>query len=120
MARATEGTGWHVRSAPLADSVGAPGEHTVMMADFEGPILATLEADELTGLRNLTTSASSILWVISGGPLKGKLSEYGMTAGLARSVTSENGWLDLATLDFDLKDTSVTDMVKIITESADR
>ncbi|KAL8847538.1 MAG: hypothetical protein Q9221_007438 [Calogaya cf. arnoldii] len=111
---------WSVRSTPLKECVGAPGEHIIMLADFEGPLLSTLQEDELTGLRNLTTSASSILWVTRGGLLKGKLPKYGMVAGLARSVNSENASLDLTTLDFDTENTSGADMVSIITKSAVR
>ncbi|KAL8727151.1 MAG: hypothetical protein Q9166_006247 [cf. Caloplaca sp. 2 TL-2023] len=120
IADAAKDIGWTVRSAPLADCVGAPGEHVIMLADFEGPLLATLQESELAGLRNLTTSASSVLWVTRGGLLKGKLPEYGMTAGLARSVRSENASLNLTTLDFDAENTSSAEMVKIITKSADR
>ncbi|KAL8857761.1 MAG: hypothetical protein Q9178_005661 [Gyalolechia marmorata] len=120
VANAAKEMGWSVRATPLKDCAGAPGEHVIMLADFEGPLLASLQEDELAGLRNLTTSASSILWVTRGGLLKGKRPEYGMVAGLARSVTSENASLDLTTLDFDMENTSVADIVDIITKSADR
>lgn len=120
IAEAAKDMGWTVRSTPLKDCIGTPGEHIIMLADFEGPLLSTLQEDELTGLRNLTTSASSILWVTRGGLLKGKLPDYGMVAGLARSVTSENASLDLTTLDFDTDNTSDEDIVRIITKSADR
>ncbi|KAL8982100.1 MAG: hypothetical protein Q9205_003293 [Flavoplaca limonia] len=120
VAEAAKDMGWTVRTTPLKDCNDAPGEHIVMLADFEGPLLSTLQEDELAGLRNLTASASSILWVTRGGLLKGKLPEYGMVAGLARSLNSENASLDLTTLDFDTDSTSDIDIVTIITKSADR
>ncbi|KAI4257203.1 MAG: hypothetical protein L6R42_005800 [Xanthoria sp. 1 TBL-2021] len=120
VAEAAKEMGWSVRSTPLKDYIGAAGEHVIMLADFEGPLLSTLQEDELTGLRNLTTSASSILWVTRGGLFKGKMPEYGMVAGLARSVTSENASLDLTNLDSDTDNTSDADIVSIITKSADR
>ena len=120
VAEAAKDIGWTVRTTPLKDCIGAPGEHIIMLADFEGPLLSTLQEDELAGLRNLTASASSILWVTRGGLLKGKLPEYGMVAGLARSLNSENASLDLTTLDFDTDSTSDADIVTIITKSADR
>ncbi|KAL8749595.1 MAG: hypothetical protein Q9199_007590 [Rusavskia elegans] len=111
VAKAAKDMGWIVRSTPLKDCIGAAGEHIIMLADLE---------NELTGLRNLTTSASSILWVTRGALRKGKIPERGMVAGLARSVTSENASLDLTTLDFDADNTSDADIVSIITKSADR
>ncbi|KAL8779235.1 MAG: hypothetical protein Q9213_007042 [Squamulea squamosa] len=98
---AAKDMGCTVRSTTLKDCVGTPGEQVVMLADFEDPLLATLQEDELAGLRNLTTSASSILWVTWGGLLNGKVPGYGMVAGLARSIISENASLDFRTLDFD-------------------
>ncbi|KAI4159807.1 MAG: hypothetical protein LQ342_006318 [Letrouitia transgressa] len=112
--------GWSVQSKSLKDCVGASGEHVILLADLEGPLLPTLQESELAGLRDLTTSASSILWVTPGGLLHGKSPEYGMTAGLARSVTSENASLDLTTLDFDLSTTATADVVSIIIRSVDR
>ncbi|KAI4268067.1 MAG: hypothetical protein LQ337_008059 [Flavoplaca oasis] len=120
VAEAAKDMGWTVRTTPLKDCIGAPGEHIIMLADFDGPLLSTLQEDELAGLRNLTASASSILWVTCGGLLKGKLPEYGMVAGLARSLNSENASLDLTTLDFDTDSTSDVDIINIITKSADR
>ena len=111
---------WTVRTTSLKDCVGAPGEHVIMLADFEGPLLSTLTEDELSGIRNLTTSSSSILWVTQGGLLNGKLPEYAMTQGLARSVTSENASLDLTTIDFDIENTPSAKIVDIVLESADR
>ena len=117
---AVEKMGWSVRCSSLKDCVGATAKHAILLADMEGPLLPTLREDELAGLRDLTSNASSILWVTGGGLLKGKIPEYGMTAGLARSVTSENASLDLTTLDFDLSNTSPKDIVSIIIRSVNK
>lgn len=112
--------GWSTRAISLDDCQGKVGDHIIMVADLEGPLLASLQDEELTAIRNLTTTASSILWVTGGGLLAGKLPEHGLTAGLARSITSEQASLDLTTLDFDLENTSSFDIVDTIAAAAQR
>lgn len=95
------------------------GENAVVVGDLEGlPVLATLTEQELAGIKHLTSKASSILWVTGGGLLTGKKPEYGMTNGLARSITSEQASLDFTTLDFDLETTSNTQIAEIVTATA--
>ncbi|KAL8669405.1 MAG: hypothetical protein Q9168_006005 [Polycauliona sp. 1 TL-2023] len=89
VAEAAKDMGWTVRSKMLKCYVGTPGEHVIILIDFEGPLQSTLQEAEPSGLQNLTTNASSILCVTQGGFLKGKVPEYGIVAGLARSVTAE-------------------------------
>lgn len=82
------------------------GENVIILADLEGPSLVSLEEQELGDIQHLASTASSILCVTCGGLLTGKMPEYAMVQGLARSITSEQASLDLTTLDFDLETTS--------------
>ncbi|PCG91451.1 Acyl transferase/acyl hydrolase/lysophospholipase [Penicillium occitanis (nom. inval.)] len=62
------------------------GESVIIVGDLEGsPLLATINEKEFEGVKHLTSTASSILWVTAGGILTGKKPEYAMTNGLARS-----------------------------------
>jgi acyl transferase domain-containing protein/NADPH:quinone reductase-like Zn-dependent oxidoreductase len=93
------------RIAKLADADIGASENVIVLADLEGPLLATLQEDELAGLRHMVNNASSIAWVSVGGLMKGATPEQAMATGLARSVSSEMASLDLAILDIDLKTT---------------
>jgi len=120
VAKAFENAGWQTTTTSLQACQGKVGEHVIMLADLEGPLLATLQEKELAAIQNLTGTASSILWVSPGGLLSGKKPEYAMVAGLARSITSEQIALDLTTLDFDLETTSEPDVTEIILTTAQR
>jgi NADPH:quinone reductase-like Zn-dependent oxidoreductase len=95
-------SGWNVRSRPVGIVDPHPGEQVIMMADLEGPFLATLQKNELEGIQCLTETASSMIWVTCGGFISGQKPEYAMTAGLARVLRSEKQSLELVTVDFDL------------------
>jgi NADPH:quinone reductase-like Zn-dependent oxidoreductase len=97
------------------------GESVIIVGDLEGsPLLVTINEKEFEGVKHLTSTASSILWVTAGGILTGKKPEYAMTNGLARSVTSEQASLALTTLDFDLETTSVSQLASIVAKTAAR
>ena len=115
---AFEMQGWRTRAASLEDCLSSVEDQVVMLADLEGPLLATLEEEELAAIQNLTNTASKLLWVSVGGLLAGKKPQYAMAGGLARSVTSEQIALDFRTVDFDLDNTSVDDMTDFIARTA--
>jgi malonyl CoA-acyl carrier protein transacylase/NADPH:quinone reductase-like Zn-dependent oxidoreductase len=115
-----ETLGWQVTVTRLEDYRSKAGDHTIMLVDLEGPLLATLEEGELAAIQNITGAASAILWVSCGGLLTGKIPEYSMAVGLARSIASEQNSLDLAVLDFDLENTSAEDVTDIIITIARR
>ena len=118
--QAFEEAGWHTTVTSLEDCQCKSGGQVVMLADFEGPLLASLQETELVAIQNLTKTASSILWVTPGGLLAGKKPEYAMAAGLARSITSEQIALNITTLDFDLDTTVEPDVAEIILKTAER
>ena len=112
--RTLESTGWHTTSSALLDCKARVGDRVVMLADLEGPLLSTLEEGELAAIQSISNTASSILWVTTGGLLAGKTPEHAMTAGLARVVTSEQASLSLATLDLDVESTSAERIADIV------
>ncbi|MCJ1261266.1 hypothetical protein MMC22_001130 [Lobaria immixta] len=118
--KAFETLGWKVTANSLEQHESKAGAHVVLLADFEGPLLATLEEKELAAIQNITSTTSLLLWVSCGGLLMGKMPEYAMTIGLARSVASEQSSLDLTVLDFDLENTSSERVINIITNIAQR
>lgn len=118
--KAAEEKGWSTRKSELDRCDVQPGEHVVLLADLDSPLLASLQEKELRVLQHISSNASSILWVTRGGLLNAKEPAYGMTAGLARSLTSENALLDLTTLDFDLDSTPTSEVVRIIVASTER
>ena len=111
---AFEAMGWHTTTSPLEECLNKVGEHVVLLADFEGPLLASLGEKELSAIQSITKSASSVLWVTPGGLLAGRKPEYAMVAGLARSITSEQIALNLTTLDFDLDNTTFQEVSFIV------
>lgn len=111
--QAFESFGWQTINTSLKDYQSKDGEHVVLLADFEGPLLATLEEKELAIIQEITSNASTLLWISCGGLLMGKKPEYAMTVGLARSIASEQISLDLTVLDFDLDNTSHEDLLDI-------
>ncbi|EFR04320.1 lovastatin nonaketide synthase [Nannizzia gypsea CBS 118893] len=94
------------------ESIDKIGEH-IVLADFEDPLLSTITEQEFRGLQELTSNASSILWLTSGGLLSGKRPEFALTPGLIRSLTSEQISLDIIHLDFDTDNTPEADIAQI-------
>ena len=118
--KAFQNAGWQTATTSLEACKGNAGDHVIMLADFEGPLLATLQEKELAAIQNITGTASSLLWVTPGGLLSGKKPEYAMASGLARSITSESVSINFTTLDFDLDNTSEANVVDLILTTAQR
>ncbi|KAL8969810.1 MAG: hypothetical protein Q9183_001817 [Haloplaca sp. 2 TL-2023] len=111
--------GWHTTTSSLAScSRGKVNDHVVMLADLEGPLLRSLDEEELAAVQSLSRKATSILWVTTGGLLTSKKPEHAMAAGLARVVTSEQATLDLTTLDLDLDNNNAEQMAAAIARTA--
>lgn len=113
--KAYEKLGWHTTVTSLKNYEDNIQKHVIMFADFEGPLLATLEENELVKIQDITSTASMVLWISCGGLLTGKIPEYAMNVGLIRSIVSEQNSLDLMLLDFDLENTSIESVVNITT-----
>ncbi|KAI1424314.1 KR domain-containing protein [Xylaria sp. FL1777] len=94
---------WNVTIASLEESANSKiAKHVIMLADFEGPLLFSLEKQEFLAIQNIIANTSSLLWVTTGALLDGKKPEYAMASGLARTITSEQASLDFRTLDIDV------------------
>ncbi|CZS93691.1 hypothetical protein WAI453_001171 [Rhynchosporium graminicola] len=89
-------------------------EHIVMLADFDAPLLPSITEQEFLGLQRVTNTARTILWATSGGLLKGRIPEFAMASGLLRVLTSEQNSLNAISIDFDLTNTSVDDIARMI------
>lgn len=111
---AAKGKGWVPRISELESCEVRAGEHVVFLADLEGPLLATLEENDLRVLQHISSKALSILWVTMGDLIRGGKPEYAMTTGLARSLTSENALLNLITLDLELGSTAKVTTANVI------
>ena len=99
--------GWQVRIDPLVGCQITPDDHVILMTEIERPLLATLTSQELSALQHVLSTTSCALWITSGGLIDGKKPEHAMSAGLSRSITSENANLDLMSLDIDFESTSI-------------
>ncbi|RYO86469.1 hypothetical protein DL762_004751 [Monosporascus cannonballus] len=93
-------------------------EHVIMLADFEGPLLFTLEREEFAAVKEITAQTSSLLWISTGAILEGKKPEYAMVAGLARAITSEQASLDFRTLDIDVDNVDSEHIARSVTRVA--
>ncbi|KAK8029899.1 polyketide synthase [Apiospora rasikravindrae] len=95
---------WDVNVSSLdASSHADVAKHVIMVADFEGPLLYSLQESEFSAVQNIIAKTESLLWVSTGAILDGKKPEYSMVSGLARVVTSEQASIDFRTLDIDIE-----------------
>ncbi|KAI1842798.1 hypothetical protein JX266_010974 [Neoarthrinium moseri] len=110
---------WGVEVIPLAKAVqsGVKG-HVIILADFEGPLLHTVNKSEFESIQEIINTASSLLWVTSGGLLEGKHPEFAMVSGLLRTVTSEQASLDFRTIDVDVGSVTSDQIAAAIIEVA--
>jgi acyl transferase domain-containing protein/NADPH:quinone reductase-like Zn-dependent oxidoreductase len=118
--KAFRAAGFKTTVTSLLNLEASAFKQVIMVADFEGPLLATLQEAELSAIQEVCSTVSSILWVTPGGLLAGKKPEYAMAAGLARSITSEQASLNLVTLDFDLDNTSHKQVGELVVSTAQR
>lgn len=63
--------GWTPRLTKLENCVVRAGEHLILLADLEVPLLASLEENELRVLQHISSEASSILWITGGNLIQG-------------------------------------------------
>ncbi|KAL9017111.1 MAG: hypothetical protein Q9185_005571 [Variospora sp. 1 TL-2023] len=80
--------------------------------------LPTSQDDALAAIQAVSTTASSLLWVIKGGLLTDKKRGHAMAAGLARVIASEHASFDLTTLEFDLDKTDAALVPTMIARAA--
>jgi len=85
-----------------------------MLADLEGPLLATVQDSEFQSIQYLAENVSAMIWVTCGGFLSGQKPEYGMASGFARVLRSEKQSFNLVTLDYDPGTTSEMTVASIL------
>ncbi|KAM0813112.1 putative KR domain-containing protein [Seiridium cardinale] len=118
---ALEALDWDVQVAPLdkPHEFGAK-EHVIFLADFEGPLLRTATKHEFDSIREIINSTSSLLWVTTGGLLEGKHPDFAMVSGLVRTVSSEQASLDFRTIDIDLDNVEIDQIVSSIIDISEK
>ena len=116
---ALEALGWIVRVSGLEECVEYEiSEHVIMLADFEGPLLFTINEQEFAAVQKIIKTTSSILWVTPYDALRSRRPEYSMTSGLARTVTSEQASIDFRTLSIDIDSTESHQVIASISRVA--
>jgi NADPH:quinone reductase-like Zn-dependent oxidoreductase len=116
---ALEALGWSVGVSSLKNcSQLSIAEHVIMLADFEGPLIFTINDEEFAMAQKIINTASSLLWVTAGGLLDGKQPEFAMVPGLARTITSERATIDFRTIDIDEESVTLEQTVSSIVKVA--
>ncbi|KAI5229154.1 ketoacyl-synt-domain-containing protein [Aureobasidium subglaciale] len=98
--------GIETRRVALADSEFSitKGSRVLVMAELEGPLLVDMTSQELCAVKALLRMASSLMWVTRGGLLKGKVPEFSIISGMAKSITKAQPSLRLSSIDVDPDD----------------
>ncbi|KAL4749621.1 hypothetical protein BDW72DRAFT_194652 [Aspergillus terricola var. indicus] len=112
-----EKRGFSMTVSSLQDPI-EPGEHIIMLADYEGPLLPTISETDFIGLRDLLTKTGSLLWVTAGALAAGKKPEFAMAAGLLRAMKSEQASLNVVAIDFDPDTTPLETITEVIASRA--
>ncbi|KAJ2995621.1 hypothetical protein NUW58_g1225 [Xylaria curta] len=103
-----ENQGYRVTMAQIDDANLRVAENVLMLADIARPLLVDITESEFHGLQKITNGAKNLLWITAGGIMDGTSPEYNMTAGLTRSLRSEQVTLSIVTVDFDPRYGSVS------------
>ena len=97
-----------------------PGEHIIMIADFEEPLLPTISETDYIRLQDLLVKTGTLLWVTAGSLAAGKKPEFAMASGLLRAMKSEQASLNVTAIDFDLDTTSLETITEVIALRAEQ
>ncbi|KAI0544083.1 reducing type I polyketide synthase [Xylaria curta] len=106
--------GWDVASISIDSISQLTGKHIILLDEADEPLLASLSAERLNRLNQLTEAASWLIWVTKGGRLAGDRPEYGMTEGFARTIRRERAAMDLVTIDFDTNQISELRLLSLL------
>ncbi|KAI8630512.1 lovastatin nonaketide synthase [Xylariaceae sp. FL1651] len=98
---ALEGQGYAITTANIEDPNIVVAENVLILADIDRPLLVDISEAEFYGLQKVTNGAKNILWITNGGLMDGTEPAYNMTAGLTRSLRSEQVTSKILTVDFD-------------------
>ena len=109
-------------SGNVADisTAGLDGKVCICLAEMDSPILSTCTEAQWLSIREMLSSASTVLWVTSGGTMDVNSAEAGLIPGLARSSRSDNQALRLVTLDLDPNQNSPEQTARLIADVLDK
>ncbi|PKY06131.1 hypothetical protein P168DRAFT_135944 [Aspergillus campestris IBT 28561] len=103
----------------LQDSID-PGEHIIMIAEYEEPLLSAISETDYIRLQDLLAKTGSLLWVTAGSLAAGKKPEFAMAAGLLRAMKSEQASLNVTAIDFDPDTTPLETITAVIALRAEQ
>ncbi|KAI1474013.1 polyketide synthase [Daldinia eschscholtzii] len=116
LAKSLESKGNVIESLQLGAPT-SPEATIIILADLEGPFLATITEKEFVDLQAILAEATKVLWVTRGGILKGENPHYAMASGLLRSLRSEQIKLNASLVDFE-GEVPLTEFVNLTTSLA--
>ena len=73
----------------------------VFLPELDTSFLDLIQGDNYTGLQNLVTTASSVLWLTQGGGASSRNPYAELVTGFARTIRAENPALKFVTLAFE-------------------
>ncbi|KAK2596504.1 hypothetical protein N8I77_013391 [Diaporthe amygdali] len=115
LSSALESMGWRVSLCSLDECTRAGvAKQVIMLADLEAPLLHTMTEKEFAQVQDITSTASYLVWVSTGGLLEGKRPEHALVSGLARALAAERASLLFSTLDVDPDSTTPQQVVESI------
>lgn len=82
-------------------SIQADGKYCIILTEMLEPLLNQLDAAAFNALRQTLTTAKGALWVTSGGLIRGAKPQYGLQAGLLRTLRMEDAGKWLVSLDLE-------------------
>jgi len=78
-----------------------PKATVISTIELEDPILSTVTTQEMSMVKNITDTATKLIWVTGGGLLEGKQPDFALASGLSRSIMHEQPSLQFLTFDVD-------------------
>jgi NADPH:quinone reductase-like Zn-dependent oxidoreductase/ubiquinone/menaquinone biosynthesis C-methylase UbiE len=83
------------------ETIQADGKYCIIIHEMLQPMLHQLSADVFNRLRSTLTTAKGALWVTSAGLITATKPEYGLLAGLLRTLRMENAGRRLVSVDLE-------------------
>ncbi|KAL8886198.1 MAG: hypothetical protein Q9215_006064 [Flavoplaca cf. flavocitrina] len=94
--------GVNVTHCSIRDSTSIKeGSRIIVLADLLDSYLQTMNADDLSSLRQLFGVASSLVWVTAGGLIDGQKPENALIVGMMRAIITEMPQTKIMTIDLE-------------------
>lgn len=90
------------------------GARAIVLAELENPFLARMTQEEHEAVKSLVDTASSAIWITSGGLLTASNPEASLISGLAKVIMTEHPSFRISVIDLDPHDTAYRRSSEII------